>query len=131
MSSLARTRCKSQESNNAAEFSNPTGARLLARQQRQLEQQRTRAQKRLADARERLERLGWRGRRQHSAELKAEIAFNRNALQLADEKLTELTLGPPRSLQPPAPARHGRELARARSRQPQLEREPPGLGLER
>ena len=103
-------------------------ARLLAQAQRQLERQCTHAQERLADARERLERLGWRGRR-HRAELRAEITLHQTALRLADEKLNELTLQPPRTLAPPAPSRRGRELVHTRSQQ--LEREPPGLGLER
>ena len=105
-------------------------ARLLAQRQRQLERQRSRAQERLADARERLERLGWRGRR-HRAELRAEITLYQTALRLADEKLNELTLQTPRTLQQAAPPRNGHELVRIRSRQPRLEREPPRLELER
>jgi hypothetical protein len=69
-----------------AQPTDASGARPVARQQRQLEQQRTRAQERLADARKRLERLGWRGRRGHRAELESEIALYETALQLADEK---------------------------------------------
>src|SRR6266542_70967 len=85
-------------------------ARLLAQRQRQLERQRSRAQERLADARERLERLGWRGRR-HRAELRAEITLYQTALRLADEKLNELTLQTPRTLQQAAPPRNGHELS--------------------
>jgi len=105
--------------------------RPLAQRQRQLERQRTCAQERLNDAREKLERLGWRGRRRHSAELRAEITLCQTALRLADEKLIELMLQPDRTLQRAAPSRRGHELLQTRSRQPRLEREPPGLGLER
>ncbi|HEY2935284.1 MAG TPA: MobF family relaxase [Gaiellaceae bacterium] len=106
-------------------------ARLLAQRQRQLERQRTRAQERLANAREKLERDGWRGRRRHRAELQTEITLYQTALRLADEKLNELTLQTPRSLQQAAPLRNGHELVQTRSRQPRLEREPPRLELER
>jgi conjugative relaxase-like TrwC/TraI family protein len=112
-----------------AQATGSSGARLLAQRQRQLERQRTRAQERLAGARERLERLGWRGRRRHGVELQAEIALYQTALRLADEKLSELALEPPRILGPPAPSRRRHELVRTRSQR--LEREPPNLGLER
>jgi hypothetical protein len=114
-----------------AQPTDASGARPVARQQRRLEQQRTRAQERLADARERLERLGWRGRRRHRAELQAEITLYQTALQLADEKLSALAAQQPPTLDPPTPLRRGHELVPSRSRQPRLEREPPGLGLER
>jgi ATP-dependent exoDNAse (exonuclease V) alpha subunit len=114
-----------------AQATDASGARLLARQERQLEQQRTRAQERLADARERLERLGWRGRRRHRAELQAEITLYETALQLADEKLSSLAAQKPRTLRQPTPLRREHEFVRSRPRQPRLEREPPGLGLER
>ena len=54
------------------------------------EQQRARAEQRLADAEAKLKRLGWRGRRGHGAELRAEIAFQQTSLRLADDKLAEL-----------------------------------------
>jgi conjugative relaxase-like TrwC/TraI family protein len=92
--------------------------RVLTMGQRQLEQQRARAQQRLADAEAKLDQLGWRGRHQHGAKLRAEIAFQRTALRLVDEKLAEpLPLSrvrPPRvvpSLVPSELARnHPREL---------------------
>jgi conjugative relaxase-like TrwC/TraI family protein len=114
-----------------AQATDASGARLFARQERQLERQRTRAQDRLTDARERLERLGWRGRRRHRAELQAEITLYQTALQLADEKLSALAAQQPRTLYRPTPLRRGHELVPSRPRQPRLEREPPGLGLER
>lgn len=102
-----------------------------SRRQRQLERQRTRAQGRLAEARERLERPGWLGRRRRT-ELQAEIALYRTALRLADEKLNALRVQPPRRLQPSAaPPHRDHELVPTRSRQPRLEQEPQGLGLER
>jgi conjugative relaxase-like TrwC/TraI family protein len=114
-----------------AQASDEGRTRLLAQRQRQLEQQRTRAQARLADTRERLQRLGWRGRRRHSAELRAEISLHEAALRLADEKLKDPTLQRPRTLQQAAPRRHGHERVQTRSQQPRLERESPGVELER
>lgn len=108
-----------------------TSARLLTQQQRELERQRTRSQERLATAEHRLKELGWQGRRRHGAELRAEIALYQTALRLADEKLIEVMQQPDRTLRPAAPSRRGHEQLRTRSRQPRLEREPPGLGLER
>jgi conjugative relaxase-like TrwC/TraI family protein len=111
-------------------------ARLLARQRERLDQQRARAEQRLASARRELEHLGWRHRRRRRLELLAEIAFERDALQLADEKRVELELTPPTAPRLPLPARDGDELTRPRSLRPEppgrptLEREPPGLGLE-
>jgi hypothetical protein len=105
-------------------------ARLISRQQRQLDQQRRHAKRRLAHAQQELERLGWRGRRHHAAELRAEIALYQTALQLADEKLSGLAAQQPPSLHRPTPPPRGHDLVPSRSRQPRLEREPPGLGLE-
>jgi conjugative relaxase-like TrwC/TraI family protein len=106
-------------------------ARLLAQRHHQLERQRTRAQERLADARERLERLGWRGRSRHRAELRSEITLCETALQLADEKLSALAAQQPPTLHRPTPHGRGHELVPSRPRLLRLEREPPGLGLER
>ena len=68
-------------------------ARAYAAAPRQLEQQRARAQQRLAQAEDKLDRLGWRGRGRRGDELRNEIAWQRTALRLADEKLRE----PPRT----------------------------------
>jgi ATP-dependent exoDNAse (exonuclease V) alpha subunit len=103
-------------------------AQLGVDQRRRLERDRARAQERLSAAQQRLERFGRSGRRRKGAELRAEIAFYRTALRLADEELKDLKPRPRRTLQPPRP-RHDHELARTRSRR--LEREPPGLGVER
>jgi hypothetical protein len=62
---------------------------MLAARRQQLEQARARAAERLAQAEARLDRLGWRGRRAHRAELRTEIALQRAALRLADQKLAE------------------------------------------
>ena len=114
-----------------AQTADASGARLLAHRQRELERQRTRAQERLADACERLERLGWRGRRRERAEIQTEIGLYQTALRLADEKLNELALQPPRRLQPSTRSHRGHEFVPTRSRQPRLEPEPPRLALER
>ena len=66
-----------------------TTARLLAASEHRLEQQRTRAQQRLEQAESQLDRRGWRGRGKRGAELRAEIAIQRRAIRLADEKLAE------------------------------------------
>ena len=63
-------------------------ARLAATRQRQLEEQRARAAQQLTDAERQLDRLGWRARRKHRVELGAEIALQRQAIQLADQKLS-------------------------------------------
>lgn len=101
-------------------------ARLLSHQQRELDQQRRHAKERLVEAQQGLERLRWRGRRRHAVERRAEIDLYQTALRLADEKVIELMLQPDRTLRPAAPTRRLRT-----PRQPRLEREPPGLGLER
>jgi AAA domain len=124
---LARS---SAEALALAQAADEGGERMLAQRQRELERQRTRAQERLADARGRLERRGWRGRH-HRAELRAEISLYQTALRLADEKLNELTRQTPQGLQQAALPRHGHELIQTRSRQPRLGQEPPRLGLER
>ncbi len=91
--------------------------RVVAVGRRQLEQQRALAEQRLADAEAKLDRLGWRGRRGHRAELRTEIAFQRTALRLADEKLAEppsLSRVRPRRT---APSRERSELVRSRPRE--------------
>ncbi len=76
--------------------------RVLAAQQQQLEHVRARAAERLAQAEAKLDDLGWRSRRRHGDELRAEIAVQRTTLRLADEKLahslpaaSRLALGDP------------------------------------
>jgi hypothetical protein len=114
-------------------------ARALTARRQQLEQQRARAQERLADAEARLDRLGWRGRRKQGADLPAEIAFQRTALRLSDEQLAGPAPQPPPAArgheQEPSGRERRRELEqkclqtreRARTRAPELER---GLELE-
>jgi hypothetical protein len=63
-------------------------ARSLERQQ--LEQVRAGAARRLTSAEQTLGGLGWRGRRQHGDELRAEIELQRRALRAADDKLAKL-----------------------------------------
>jgi hypothetical protein len=115
---------------------NPS-ARLLAQQRERLDQQRARAADRLAAAQRELEHLGWRNRRQRRLELQTEIAFQQNALQVADERRAQPELAPPRAWQPHTPRREPHELAADRSlRQDRtLEREPlrrgPTLELDR
>jgi conjugative relaxase-like TrwC/TraI family protein len=71
-------------------------AHLIAARGRQLEQARARAERRLADAEEQLEQLGWLGRRTHKAEIRAEIALQRTALRLAREQYAARTAVPER-----------------------------------
>ena len=78
------------------------------RDAQQLEQDRTHAAERLAQAETKLGQLGWRGRRKHGAQLQAEIDRRRHALRLADKKLAQLP-----TLEPKPP--DGRCGARARA----------------
>jgi hypothetical protein len=116
----------------------PAIARVHAARRRQLEQTRTCAERRLAEAREQLDRLGWRGRRQHGPELRAEIAMQQTALRLADEQLASCATIAPSRIRPTAAGRerglstHARELekqtvAQVRARSLILER---GFGPE-
>jgi conjugative relaxase-like TrwC/TraI family protein len=61
-------------------------ARLHAARGTQLEQARMRAERRLADAEEQLQQLGWRGRGTRGSELRTEIALQRTALRLSREQ---------------------------------------------
>jgi conjugative relaxase-like TrwC/TraI family protein len=63
--------------------------RATAAQRRTLERQEAAALQRLANAEERLDRLGWRRRGRHGDELRAEIALQRAAIRLAQEQLRE------------------------------------------
>jgi conjugative relaxase-like TrwC/TraI family protein len=97
--------------------------RVLAMGRRQLEQQRARADQCLADAEAKLDRLGLRGRRKHGAGLRAEIAFQRTALRLANEKLAEPPSLPQIRPTRAAPSREPAGLARKRSRELEQGRE--------
>jgi hypothetical protein len=71
----------------AVEQVDPATARLHEARGKQLEQARTRAEQRLADAEKQLQQIGWRGRRTRRTELRTEIALQRTALRLAREQL--------------------------------------------
>jgi hypothetical protein len=107
-----------------------TTARLLAEQGRRLDRQRRYAQERLAAAQARLDRLGWRARRRKAAELRAEITLYQATFQLADEKLNALTVQQARAHERVAQLPRRRALVQTRSRQPRLEQDPPGHGLD-
>jgi conjugative relaxase-like TrwC/TraI family protein len=64
--------------------------RLLDRRVRDTAQLRARAQRRLDAAEDGLAALGWRGRGGRGRELRSEIARERSALALAEEKIVEL-----------------------------------------
>src|SRR5207244_11523887 len=104
-------------------------ARPLARQRQERARQRARAEARLAAAEHELKKLGRRGRRTRGIELRAEIALQRAALDLAEERAARLELPGVRQLL--APAREVDGLSRARVGYRRLERHPPGLELER
>jgi conjugative relaxase-like TrwC/TraI family protein len=110
-------------------------ARLHARQQEQLEQQRVRAAEQLAVAQRELKHLGWWNRGNRRFELQRDIAFQQTALRSLDEKRVELEQTSPKLPRLPAPALDRDELTPARSLRPEppsrrtLEREPPGLEL--
>jgi hypothetical protein len=110
-------------------------ARTLAARRRQLEDQRERAGQRLADAEQRLDRLGWRGRGRRGDELRSEVALQRTAIRMADEKLKAPIPRPPeqRSRRDPDWNELARSLERLRrdalQRERGLERD-RGFGLE-
>jgi hypothetical protein len=103
-------------------------ARAYARLHERLESQRKQAAERLGAVVQELRRLRRPAGRTHRSQLQAEIAFRRAALGLADERVA--TLQPARARQLPASARDVHEHGRARTRQLQHERRPPGLQLE-
>jgi conjugative relaxase-like TrwC/TraI family protein len=97
-------------------------ARAHTLRRQQLQQLRTRAEQRLANAEAKLERLGWRDRRKHGAQIRADIALQQAALRLADEKLAQpLHATRPRL----GPDHHRSELTRDRSQQPRRQRATP------
>ena len=97
----------------------PTARTHLARR-RELEQQRARAQQRLGEAQEKLDRLGWRGRGRRGDEIRSEIALQRAVLRVADKKLREPIPEPTTRLSRPDPVI---ALARDRSLRHRLTRE--------
>ncbi len=111
-------------------------ARLRARRQEQLEQQRARSTERLARAQRELKQLGWWSRGSRRVELEREITFQQTALRGFDEKRAELARTPPAVPRVRLPGRERDELTPTRSLRPEpplrrtLQREPPGRGLE-
>jgi hypothetical protein len=69
-------------------------ARAYAARKRELEQERVRAERRLADAEGKHDLVGWRRRGRRGAELRTEIALQRAALRLAEQRLAEQTHAP-------------------------------------
>ncbi len=64
--------------------------RLLEKRERETELLRARAERRLAEAEERVAALGWRAGGRRGRDLRGEIALQRSALSLAEEKLARL-----------------------------------------
>jgi conjugative relaxase-like TrwC/TraI family protein len=116
---LTTTACEPLALDQTSRISDAT-TRAVATRLQQLEQIRARAEHRLAAAEAELQKLGWRDRRRKSADLRAEIAIQRTALRLADEKLTQPQSTPKPGLTPHD--RAGTELTRNRSSQLRLER---------
>jgi serine phosphatase RsbU (regulator of sigma subunit) len=113
------------------DHANRATIRAQAARKRELEQQRARAEQQLADAEQKLDRLRWRGRGRRGAELRTEIALQRTALRLADQKLSQQT----RALTSERlrAERDAIALGRDRSPQKRLTRETPqpSRGMER
>ncbi len=99
----------------SAAVPSPSDASLLALAHRreQLERPRCRAEERLTEAETKLEQLGWRGRRRHGAELRAEIGFQRAAFSIAAKQLAEIPSVP----LPPTSRRADQAPDRATSRE--------------
>jgi conjugative relaxase-like TrwC/TraI family protein len=96
--------------------------RLIEQQRLATEKIRARGKERLAEAERRLERLPFYARGARREELRREIARERAALRLADEKLVGLELRSREAQQRPPLARARPEVAVERDRTPQLER---------
>jgi hypothetical protein len=105
--------------------------RLSEQQRLATEKIRARAKEQLAEAERRLERLPFYARGSRREELRREVARERAALRLADEKLAELERRSREAKQRPPLARASRETAVERERAPRLERtrEPEQLEL--
>jgi len=97
--------------------------RLSEQQRLATEKIRASGKERLAEAERRLERLPFYARGRRREELQREIALERTALRLADEKLEELELRSPETKQRPPLARASAEIAMQRDRGHRLERE--------
>jgi conjugative relaxase-like TrwC/TraI family protein len=87
-------------------------ARIRAVERQQLEQTRARVAQRLAQNERMLDRLGWRDRRKHGAELRADVDLQRRALRYADDRLAELRAFP----KPEPPPLDGRAARFCRER---------------
>ncbi len=96
--------------------------RLVEKRERETELLRARAERRLAEAEERLAALGWRARGGRGRALRGDIALQRTALSLAEEKLAELGRERTKLLERLGLA----EEASVRRRRPALERERQG-----
>lgn len=96
--------------------------RLLEKRERETELLRARAERRLAEAEERVAALGWRARGGRGRELRGEIALQHSTLRLANEKRVELERERTQLVERLARA----EEAPGRSRRPA-----PGRGRER
>ncbi|HZO96763.1 MAG TPA: MobF family relaxase [Gaiellaceae bacterium] len=110
-------------------------ARLHARRQEQLAQQRDRAAVQLATAQRELNMLGWWSRGQRRSELECEIALRQTALRGFDKKRQELAqMTPPRPRRMPELGRDHDETYRSLRPEPPnrpvLRHDPPSLGLE-
>src|SRR6266545_2243808 len=97
--------------------------RLSEQQRLATEKIRASGKERLAEAERRLERLPIYARGRRREELQREIALERTALRLADEKLEELELRSRETKQRPPLARASAEIAMQRDRGHRLERE--------
>jgi hypothetical protein len=122
---VARALSTSSAEPLASEQLRPTDegtARVLAARQQRLEQTRTRAGERLAEAEAKLDQLGWRSHGKRGSDLRTEIAMQRVAIRLADEKLAEPMTTPAKEPQRREPDQ--REHARERTPQNRLRRRP-------
>ena len=106
-------------------------ALLAARQHERLEVLRLQAEQRLVVAEQALRDLGKRGRGRRASKCQAEIAFQQTVLRLVDEKRDGLTPPPAaESSARPHRERH-QQFVRTRSPESPLDRNPPGVALDR
>ena len=102
--------------------------RLLESVEAQTTEAKALAERRLAEAQERLAGLGWRGRRREGERLRWTIAAERSSLNLAEKKLATLERDRRRALERLARAQE-RALQPTRAREPSLERPAPDRQL--